>query len=114
MRALTDFERRLILAVADRLPEKQRQQLCADLSQASAQNQTEDGSRVGFDIDGYKRPVYRGQHAYPIEMRMLDMDDTELSVVLHADENDRLLELEILRWGDGHIKKPRWDTLKIY
>lgn len=114
MRKLTNQERTLIWRVANKLPESQRQQLCADLSKATARTEMQDGSRIMFDIEGYERPVYRGQHAFPVEMRMLDADNSQLSVVLHADENDRLFELEIIRWGDGDLKSPKWDTLTMY
>lgn len=114
MRKLTSNERTLIWRVADRLPDDQRLQLCSDLSKATVISEANDGSRILFDIEDYSRPEYRGQHAFPIEMRMLDADNSELSVVLHADENDRLFELEIIRWGDGDLIRPKWGTLTVY
>lgn len=42
---------------------------------------------------------YQGQHPFNIEGKMFDHDRTELTVLLHVDENNRLLELEIIRWA---------------
>ncbi|WP_372237539.1 DUF6984 family protein [Pseudomonas sp. Hp2] len=114
MRPLNNHERTLIWRVANRLPEAQRDQLCADLSNASVSSESEDRSRVSFDIAGYCRPAYSGQHPYPVEIRVLDVDNVELTLLLHADEQDRLLELELIRWEDGVIKGPRWDTLTLF
>lgn len=44
---------------------------------------------------------------------MRDRDDAELTVVLYADENGRLLELEFMRWADGDLQAPNWDTLEF-
>ena len=45
---------------------------------------------------------------------MLDDDDANLTVLLFADEDDRLLELEFLRWDGEVIRRLRWDTLKLF
>ncbi len=45
---------------------------------------------------------------------MLDKDGAELSVLLHADENGRLFELEFVRWDEGPLVGPEWGTLKLY
>jgi hypothetical protein len=47
------------------------------------------------------------------EGRMLDSDGTELSVLLHADENGRLLELEFMRWDSSDLLGPNWETLRL-
>ena len=98
---------------ASKLAKDQRAQLLKDLEDASAELGTADGSRVLFDIAGYERPPYRGQHPFSVEGRMLDSDGNELSVLLYADENDRLLELEFIRWDSCDLLGPRWDTLKL-
>nr|WP_162574684.1 hypothetical protein [Variovorax sp. PBL-H6] len=103
----------LIANFASRLEERERTQLLEDLEKASATLATPDGSRVMFDIAGYKRPPYRGQHPFGIEGRMLDSDGAELSVLLHADENGRLLELELVRWDSSDLLGPRWETLTL-
>jgi len=32
---------------------------------------------------------------------------------LHQDENDRLYELELVRYDDGDLMGPQWETLKL-
>jgi hypothetical protein len=71
----------------------------ADLENASAVPATEDGSRIQFEIRGYDRPPYKGQHPFGVEGKMQDQDGAELSVLLHADKNGRLFELEFIRCG---------------
>ena len=112
MRPLTNGEKSLIANFASRLGEEERQKLLADMENATATLGTPDGSRVKFDIAGYERPPYRGQHSFGVEGRMLDSDGVELSVVLHADENGRLLELELIRWDSADLLGPRWETLR--
>ncbi len=73
-----------------------------------------DGARVIFEIAGYQRPPYRGQHPFGVEGKMLDSDNTELSVLLYADENGRLLELEFIRWDSNDPLSPQWGTLKVF
>jgi hypothetical protein len=114
MRPLTLEEKTLIADFADKLDEAERMQLLEDLRNASATVSCPDGSRVVFHITGYERPLYRGQHPFGVEGRMLDSDGTELSVLLHADENGRLLELELIRWDSSDLLGPCWKTLRLY
>jgi len=81
MRPLTTEERTLITRVADRLDQSERDQLRADADNATAVPATPDGSRIRFEILGYQRPPYRGQHPFGVEGKMLDRDGTELSVL---------------------------------
>lgn len=37
-----------------------------------------------------------------------------MGLLLFADQNGRLLELELIRWGDGDLIDPDWKTLKLY
>lgn len=113
MRPLTHEEKLLITSFASRLGEDERQQLLEDVTKATAASATHDGSRVVFEIAGYERPHYRGQHLFGVEGRMFDKDGTELSVMLHADENGRLLELELIRWDSRDLLGPQWDTLTL-
>jgi hypothetical protein len=113
MRPLTYEERTLLANFASKLEERQRKQLLEDLKHASAEPRTPDGSRILFAISGYERPPYLGQHLFPIEGTMLDYDGNELSVLLYADENNRLLELEFIRWDSCDLLGPRLDTLKL-
>lgn len=113
MRPLTDEEKSLIANFANRLGEEERRQLLEDMEKATAKLGTPDGSRVMFDIAGYERPPYRGQHSFGVEGRKSDSDGIELSVLLHADENGRLLELELIRWDSDDLLGPRWETLRL-
>lgn len=103
----------MITRIADELNAKDRVQLLSDLENARATEVTGDGSRIEFAILGYQRPPYRGQHSYPASGRMLDRDGEELSVTLYADENGRLLELEIVRWADNDLQGPNWNSFEI-
>ncbi|MET3109526.1 hypothetical protein AAKU67_004495 [Oxalobacteraceae bacterium GrIS 2.11] len=115
MRELSENEKNLISIFAQKLPSEEKEQLLVDTSNAMAKEVTEDGSVVRFEISGYQRPPYRGQHLFRVEGKMLDSDSVELSVLLYADENNRLLELEIIRWDtNSTLINPQWDTLQIY
>jgi hypothetical protein len=96
-----------------RLPKDKQAVLLDDLVNASVQEENEDCSRIIFNICGYVRPQYRGQHSYGIEGSLQDMDGTSVSVDLFADENNRLLEMELIRWGNGNLQKPDWATLSL-
>jgi hypothetical protein len=114
MRYLREEERQLLLAFAGKLINQDKAQLIEDINNASVKSVADDGARILFDVNGYDRPTYGGQHSIPLEGRVLDADGTEMSVCVYADENDRLLELEFVRWGDGPILSPQWPTQKIY
>jgi hypothetical protein len=45
---------------------------------------------------------------------MRDRDGAELAVDLYADPNNRLLELEIVRYEQGDLIDPDWTTLELY
>jgi hypothetical protein len=113
-RPLTKGERVLIAHIGTKLGGSEGAQLLADLENASAVSATEDSSRIQFNIAGYVRPPYKGQHPYGIEGKMLDEDGADLTVLLHADENGRLFELEFIRWGEGNLIDPDWDSLQLY
>jgi len=44
---------------------------------------------------------------------MLDSDGAQLSVVLFVDKNERLLELEFIRWETGNLISPDWRSLRV-
>lgn len=113
-RSLTDAEELVIRRVAEKLSEERQLRLLDDLAHATAEPATPDGARVVFDISGYQRPPYRGQHSLGVEGELLDKDGAKLSFDLFADENDRLLEMELIRWGEGNLIDPDWSTLKLY
>lgn len=114
MRTVSNFESALIEAVAAHLPANSASQLQADLAYATAVEMGTGGARVGFVISGYERPPYQGQHAYPVELLMQDADGAELTPILHADANDRLLELEIIRWEGAELISPQIESLVCY
>lgn len=113
-RSLTSSEVMVIQQVAERLSPDQRKQLLKDLSLARAERATPDGARIIFEIRGYQRPPYRGQRSFGVEGELRDKDGTKLSFDLFADENGRLLELELIRWGEGNVIEPDWSTLTFY
>jgi hypothetical protein len=114
VRDLSVHERDFMRRVAERLDAKLRAQLLEDIDCSHVASALDRDSRILFCIDGYDRPPYKGQYALPVEARMLDSDGTDLTVVLYADENGRLLELEFVRWGEGGIVDPRWETLQLW
>jgi hypothetical protein len=113
MRPLEQHERELIDRIAERLDERQRRQLLEDAGVATAETINDDGSIIRFHLQGYERPPYRGQHAIPVEAVVQDADGASISVLLHQDENDRLYELEFVRYDDGELMAPKWETLKL-
>ena len=42
-----------------------------------------------------------------------DADGVELTVLLHADVNGRLLEVELIRWDELEPIAPQWSSLKV-
>jgi len=113
-RPLTQAELDVIRAVAEKLRPERRRQLLEDVKRAMARRATPDGARIAFDISGYERPPYRGQHSFGVEGELLDRDGARLAFDLFADENDRLLELEVNRWDGGDLIDPNWSTLRLY
>ncbi len=113
-RALTDAESNAIRIVAERLAPDAGRQLLADLHLATAESVTPDGSRIAFSISGYQRPPYRGQRSFGVQGDLLDKDGVKLTFDLFADENGRLLEMELIRWAEGSLVGPDWTTLKLY
>ena len=115
-RALTDTEKLLITRIAAMLSgDVRRQTLLDDMAGATAEVfATEGALRIVFYIKGYERPPYRGQHSFGVEGKLNDSDGELLTTDLFADENDRLLELEIVRYAYGPIKAPDWHSLVLY
>lgn len=113
MRELTECEIESIKRFSRVLPQVKRDQLLMDLDRALVKVVSEDGCRIIFDITGYSRPPYIGQHLIGAEGRMLDCDGNEMTVCVYVDQNDRLLELEIISWGDA-AGAPNWGTLVVF
>jgi hypothetical protein len=114
MRKLTAVELRVIHEIASRLPVGERDHIISDAKSATAETISGNGARVLFTIAGYERPAYQGQHPFLIEGKVQDKDGSEIDVILHADHNNRLLELELVRYEDGEIISPDWETLSFY
>jgi hypothetical protein len=114
LRALTTNERSIISAIAQELDAPDRIQLLADLENATARTVATDGSLIEFEIAGYARPAFRGENPFDVEGRVLDNDGAELLVLVHADHNGRLLELELVRFERGEVIGPDWSTLQLY
>lgn len=113
MRPLTSQERTLVIRLAEKLDDVTRRQLLRDLNAAEAEDVVTDRSRVIFQLRDYQPPPYRGQHPFPVDGTLLDADGATLSVVLYADENERLFELELIRGAEGDVIDPDWSTLKV-
>jgi hypothetical protein len=114
MRGISDEERDAILRLADKLDEKVRNRIAADLEHIQVEDAVQDRARLIFHIAGYTRPPYRGQRSYPVEGEMRDADGVPIEVILYADENGRLLELEFMRRDEGNVVNPDWSTLNVY
>jgi hypothetical protein len=61
-RPLTADERSMISQVAATLGGNRGEQSLLDMRRATAQPMVEDGSLIRFEIEGYSRPTYEGQH----------------------------------------------------
>jgi hypothetical protein len=112
-RPLTSHEQELIYRFAERLSDPQRRRLLQDAADATAETINADGSIIRFHLAGYERPPYRGQHSLPVEGTVIDADGASISVLLHQDESDHLYELELVRFDDGDLVAPQWDTFRL-
>lgn len=114
MRPLTDQEQALLEALVDALPANQKVRVRADIELSQVDDVAGDGSRLLFTIEGYDRPPHLGQHTYPVEGTMMDSDGARLHIMLYADANDRLTELEIIRWDNGKVIGPNLASLETF
>lgn len=113
VRPLTVGERAALVQLAERLPHIEKEGLLRDLEGCFVSPQTEDGSRLLFELQGYARPEYKGQHAYSIEGTVKDSDGAQMTVCIYAGHDDRLLELELIKWGEAAIFQPNWETFEV-
>lgn len=97
-----------------KLPLPDASRLAEDLDLAYVDDPASDSERIRFGINGYGRPLYEGQHQYPVEVRLLDSDGAELTAILYADANDRLYELEVIRWDGCKLISPDMDSIFFY
>ena len=112
-RPLRDEEIEIIKRIAKMLESTLKNQLLADLKAARAMIAHPDGSIIRFELENYARPSFEGQRPYPFEMKVRDNDGVELDIILFADQNGRLYELEYIRYRDGPVLGPDWTTLKL-
>lgn len=114
MRNISSFERIVIEGVAKRLFSHDASKLLNDLKFASVDDLSSDSNRIYFVIDGYCRPSYEGQHQYPVEIRLNDMDGTDVTAILYADANGHLYELEFIKWGGEESFSPNVESISFY
>jgi len=120
MRALTEGERRAVLALATRFgSDNERDQLLSDLDHCTVTEAVPDGSILSFDVEGYQRPTepgrwqYRQKDGFVVDGVVKDADGSDMDVMLLADANRRLWELEIVRYHVGSVTQPNWNTFKV-
>jgi hypothetical protein len=119
IRPLTDAEKRatMMLASAIASPEE-REQTVEDACHCKVDDLLRDGSRLIFHIEGYQRPPYRGQDTFrgkdgfPVEGAVLDKEGNAIDVTLYSDQNNRLLELELIKLT-SHVGNPDWETFHL-
>ena len=114
MNPLNDLEEALIRGVVAHLPSAEGLSLLSDLQNLEGVQRIESQWKTTFVLQQYARPPYRGQHPYPVEIRVNDADGSELTAILFADENGRLFELELIRWDAKPIEAPVEGTLRFY
>lgn len=119
MRTLTALEQKAVLALAAEVgSDKERSQLIEDLGHCEV-DVLSGGGRLVFHIDGYERPVYRGQDTFrgkdgfPVEGTVSDRDGTVIDVALYSDQNGRVLELELVKQSAVAIPVPDWTTFRL-
>jgi hypothetical protein len=112
-RSLTPIEVRILGFIAEMLSEEDKSAILDDVPRLSVRA-SEDGTLLEFDIEGYERPPYSGQHTFDIDVDVCvdDIDGAHISIILFGDQNSRVLELEYLRWDFEEIRAPLWETLR--
>lgn len=112
-RQLTEEERVAVCRLAESLPEPSRVRIIADLKHATVAAMNDAGTIIRFEIPGYEHPLKSGGKI-KVDAKMKDRDGAQLDVILFTDENDRLYELELVRFAEGAVIGPDWDTLSYY
>ncbi len=100
--------RRIVLA----LPESRQPSLLRDLAQAELEDRNGIGSILGFRFRGYE-VLHPCAQLLPVEGTVEDADGAALQVMLWLDANDRLYELELVRYDPGNLKGPSWSTFQL-
>ena len=95
----------------------EREQLLADLATCDVVIDLPDRSIILFQLPGYERPPGHARGSFAslkgdgVEGHVIDRDGARLDVLLHADANRRLYELELVRYEVGPVIGPDWNTL---
>ena len=114
MENLTIGERSAIIDIIGEVDNLERGRILNDLSISRIDVMKDDRSIIEFNIPGYERPPTRsGQRALEPEGEVEDEDGEILSVVLYVDRNGRLLEFELVRFGEGAVQGARWETFRV-
>ena len=120
MRELTTMEKTVTLALAKAVgSEKERSQLLLDIQNCAVEDMVRDGSMLRFHIPGYKRPpqhgrdTFRGKDRFPVEGSVKDADGGEMDVLIFSDQNNRVLELELVKHAGGSVLEPDWNSFKV-
>ena len=119
MLRLTPGERDCIVKMASAFAsDEERVQLLQDIDSIAIELSTA-SEILGFHIDGYVRPPYRGQamfkgkDGFPIEGVVEDKDGEETVVLLFADQNHRMLELELVKPSGKPVLEPQWASFRL-
>jgi len=103
-------ERAFLEAIAHKLSGEAGQRLRSDIEIARVKR---DSDFLAVDLPGYARPEYRGHHNLPFEGKMRAADGGAMTVLVNMDPNDRLLEVEFIRWESLSSVAPDWTTLTV-
>lgn len=106
-------ESEAIRQMANRLTDSERAQIAEDLRCAYVLTSESQPGWIVLGLRGYERPAFRGQRPFGVDGRMLDTDGAEITVVLHADANGRLLEIELIRWDEREPIAPQWSSFEV-
>jgi hypothetical protein len=110
--SLSDEERNAAVALLEFLGEAGKLHL-RDLEGCVVEELRADGSILRFYWAGYVRPDAPERHDLPTLGSIMDEDGEDMSLVLYADSNGRLFEMEFIRWGPGDVVAPDWSTFRV-
>ena len=120
MRKPTALEFTIIQRMAKEIvPPSVQAQLLRDLESCMINCVRPDESLIRFDIEGYCRPDYKGQHSFtgkdgfPVGGVTTDEDGSKVEVWLYADENNRILEIELNKWDGAPLKRVNWENFLV-
>jgi len=112
LRKLTPGEVKAICTIAGQLGPA-GDQVVRDAAAGEVESVNEDDSIFVFHLPGYQRPSYKGEREFPVEGKVRDEDSVEVRVLLPNGQNERLFQLELIRFGDGPPVAPDWGTFEL-